>query len=44
MGSEMCIRDSQNTGDDEDGDDDDLDGDLLEDALLDAGYDGEADA
>ena len=31
-------------GDDEDGDDDDLDGDLLEDALLDAGYDGEADA
>ena len=33
-----------NTGDDEDGDDDDLDGDLLEDALLDAGYDGEADA
>ena len=34
----------QNAGDDEDGDDDDLDGDLLEDALLDAGYDGEADA
>ena len=33
-----------NAGDDEDGDDDDLDGDLLEDALLDAGYDGEADA
>ena len=33
-----------NDGDDEDGDDDDLDGDLLEDALLDAGYDGEADA
>ena len=30
--------------DDDDGDDDDLDGDLLEDALLDAGYDGEADA
>ena len=33
-----------NTVDDEDGDDDDLDGDLLEDALLDAGYEGEADA
>ena len=33
-----------NAGDDEDGDDDDLDGDLLEDILLDAGYDGEADA
>ncbi|MGB2288783.1 MAG: SMC-Scp complex subunit ScpB [Candidatus Puniceispirillaceae bacterium] len=33
-----------NAGDDDDGDDDDLDGDLLEDALLDAGYDGEADA
>ncbi|MEK9911264.1 MAG: SMC-Scp complex subunit ScpB [Candidatus Puniceispirillum sp.] len=33
-----------NAGDDEDGDDDDLDGDLLEDALLDAGYNGEADA
>ena len=33
-----------NAGDDEDGDDDDLNGDLLEDALLDAGYDGEADA
>ena len=34
-----------NAGDDEDGyDDDDRDGDLLEDALLDAGYDGEADA
>jgi segregation and condensation protein B len=33
-----------NAGDDEDGDDDDLDGDLLEEALLDAGYDGEADA
>ena len=33
-----------NAGDDEDSDDDDLDGDLLEDALLDAGYDGEADA
>ena len=33
-----------NAGDDEGGDDDDLDGDLLEDALLDAGYDGEADA
>ena len=33
-----------NAGDDEDGDDDALDGDLLEDALLDAGYDGEADA
>ena len=33
-----------NAGDDEDVDDDDLDGDLLEDALLDAGYDGEADA
>jgi segregation and condensation protein B len=33
-----------NAGDDEDGDNDDLDGDLLEDALLDAGYDGEADA
>ena len=33
-----------NTIDDEDGDDDDLDGDLLEDALLDAGYEGEADA
>ena len=33
-----------NAGDDEDGDDDDLDGDLLEDALLDAGYDGDADA
>ena len=33
-----------NAGDDEDGDDEDLDGDLLEDALLDAGYDGEADA
>lgn len=33
-----------NAGDDEDRDDDDLDGDLLEDALLDAGYDGEADA
>ena len=32
-----------NAGDDDDGDDDDLDGDLLEDALLDAGYDGEAD-
>ena len=31
-------------GDDDDGDDDDLDGGLLEDALLDAGYDGEADA
>ena len=34
----------QNAVNDEDGDDDDLDGDLLEDALLDAGYDGEADA
>ena len=33
-----------NAGDDEDGDNDDLDGDLLEDALMDAGYDGEADA
>ena len=33
-----------NAVNDEDGDDDDLDGDLLEDALLDAGYDGEADA
>ena len=33
-----------NTVDDEDGDDDDLDGDLLEEALLDAGYEGEADA
>ena len=33
-----------NAGDDDDGDDDDLGGDLLEDALLDAGYDGEADA
>ena len=33
-----------NAGDDEDGDNDDLDGDLLEEALLDAGYEGEADA
>ena len=33
-----------NAGDDDDSEDDDLDGDLLEDALLDAGYDGEADA
>jgi len=40
-----------NAGDDDAGDDsdtydsdDDLDGDFLEDALLDAGYDGEADA
>ena len=40
MGAHM----DHNAGDDEDGDDDDLDGDLLEDALLDAGYDGEADA
>ena len=32
-----------NAGDEKDGDDDDFDGDLLEDALLDAGYDGEAD-
>ena len=40
MGAHM----DHNAGDDEDGDDDDLDGGLLEDALLDAGYDGEADA
>ena len=33
-----------NAADDEDGDGGDLDGDLLEDALLDAGYEGEADA
>ena len=33
-----------NAGDDKNGDDDELDGDLLEDALLDARYDGEADA
>ena len=33
-----------NADDDEDGDNDDLDGDLLEDALLDASYNGEADA
>ena len=40
MGAHM----DHNAGDDEDGDDDDLDGDLLEDALLDASYNGEADA
>lgn len=39
-----ALRDHNAGGDDDDGDDDDLDGDLLEDALLDAGYDGEADA
>ena len=33
-----------NAGDDGDGDNDDLDGDLLEDALLDASFNGEADA
>ncbi|MEC8654137.1 MAG: SMC-Scp complex subunit ScpB [Pseudomonadota bacterium] len=39
-----ALMDHNAGGDDDDGDDDDLDGDLLEDALLDAGYDGEADA
>ena len=39
-----ALMDHNAGGDNDDGDDDDLDGDLLEDALLDAGYDGEADA
>ena len=39
-----ALMDHNAGGDDDDGDDDDLDGDLLEDALLDAGYEGEADA
>ena len=39
-----ALMDHNAGGDDDDGDDDDLDGDLLEDALLDSGYDGEADA
>ena len=39
-----ALMDHNAGGDDDDGDDDDLDGDLLEDALLNAGYDGEADA
>ena len=39
-----ALMDHNAGGDDDDGDDDDLDGDLLEDSLMDAGYDGEADA
>ena len=39
-----ALMDHNAGGDDDDGDDDDLDGDLLEDALLDASYNGEADA
>ena len=39
-----ALMDHNAGGDDDDGDDDEFDGDLLEDALLDSGYDGEADA